>query len=346
MDKYGVLVVDDSALMRKTISSIIDHSQDFYVVGKARNGIDAIEKVKRLNPSIVILDVEMPELDGIETLKILMTELPIPVIMLSNYVDPKRKSFELGAADYVLKSDLFKQSKEDQLEQFYQKLNLALMKEFPKQEVSDLKNESQKEEKTDIKSQKKLNKEIIIIGSSTGGPAALQTIVTKFPKDISIPILLIQHMPPGFTRPLANRLNDLCCLTVKEAEDQEILEAGTIYIAPAGTQTTLKKNHLGQYVVKLDKQTYVNTLYKPSIDVTLLSVSGVAKEKVLTVILTGMGDDGLRGCTDIKKHGGTVIAESEETCVVYGMPKVVFEAGLVDKKLPLPYIFDEIMANI
>lgn len=346
MDKYGVLVVDDSALMRKTISSIINHSQKFYVVGKARNGIDAIEKVKRLKPSVVVLDVEMPELDGIETLKVLMTELPIPVIMLSNYVGFKEKSFELGAVDFVLKSDLFNQNDKDQLEGFYEKLHLALTKELPNRELTELNNEPQIEKKMDIKEQKKRNKEIIIIGSSTGGPAALQTIVMKIPHNIPIPILVIQHMPPGFTRPLAQRLNELCCLRVKEAEDQEILEAGTIYIAPAGIQTTLNKNHLGRYVVHLKKQTQVDTLYKPSIDVTLLSVSEVAKEKILTVILTGMGDDGLRGCMDIKKHGGTVIAESEETCVVYGMPKVVFEAGLVDKKLPLPYICDEIMVNI
>lgn len=197
-----------------------------------------------------------------------------------------------------------------------------------------------------IKKEKKQNLDIIIIGSSTGGPAALQNIITKFPSDFPVPILLIQHMPVGFTKPLAERFRHLCNLKVKEAEDKEVLEAGTIYIAPAGIQTLLKKNEAGHYVVSQKNITHVETLYKPSIDVTLLSISNEAKDRLLTVILTGMGDDGLRGCKETKKYGGTVFAQSEETCVVYGMPKVVFNAGLVDKQLPLANIFDEIMALI
>lgn len=339
MDKYGVLVVDDSAVMRKTIGSIIDASSHFYVVGKARNGIDAIEKIKRLKPSIVMLDIKMPELDGLGALKIIMKEIPLPVVVMSNDPSDMVEALKLGAVDYVIKSNLIKQNNAEEIEQLYKRLVVIVKDKLPKTI----------EEKEEIIPNKELKvrnlkKDIIIIGSSTGGPAALQKIITKFPPNFPVPILLIQHMPAGFTKPLADRFQNLCQLKVKEAEDNETLEPGTIYIAPAGIQTLLLQNEVGKYVVKLKSNTNVETLYKPSIDVTLLSISKKAKERLLTIILTGMGDDGLRGCKETKKFGGTIFAESEETCVVYGMPKVVFEEGLVDKQLPLPNIYDEIMA--
>lgn len=341
MDKYGVLVVDDSAFMRKMISSIINASPNFYVIGKARNGIDAIEKIKRLKPSIVTLDMEMPVLNGLETLKILMKEMPLPVVMVSNDEERNLQCIHYGAVDYVLKSNLIHQNDRSKTEEFYKKLSICVKENVHKGIVEEIEHKPL-EEKRKINNQQ--NKEIIIIGSSTGGPAALQKIVTKFPSDFPIPILIIQHMPIGFTKPLADRFRNLCKLNVKEAEHNETLEAGTIYIAPAGVQTLLKRNTFSQYVVVQKNSTNIETLYKPSIDVTLLSISNEAKDKLLTIILTGMGDDGLRGCEATKKFGGTVLAEAEETCIVYGMPKVVFNAGLVDKQLPIQNIFDEIIA--
>ncbi|WP_246945138.1 protein-glutamate methylesterase/protein-glutamine glutaminase [Bacillus pinisoli] len=346
-EKYSVLVVDDSAFMRKTISTFIEASEDLYVVGKARNGLDAIEKVRRLKPAIVTLDIEMPELDGLETLNRLMKESPVPVVMLSNGAESTLEAFELGAVDFVIKETLIKNNNHETLQDFYTrlivaanaKLPLPIMKESVKESnITNLTHMRETSKDRDTKS-----KELIVIGSSTGGPSALQTILTRFPEDFPIPIVVIQHMPPGFTKPLADRFNSLCQLTVKEAEHNEEVLPGHIYIAPAGLQTTLKKNHQNRYVIKLKISSNIETLYKPSVDVTLLSVAEIAKQHLLTVILTGMGDDGLRGCSLVKKVGGSVLAESEETCVVYGMPKVVFEAGLVDQQSPLPAMYDQMI---
>ena len=353
MKKYGVLVVDDSAFMRKIICDIIEASSQFYVAGRARNGIDAIEKVKRLKPDIVTLDIEMPELNGLDALKILMAEMPLPVVMLSSGAASTLEAFELGAVDFVVKSELLKENNEKEVEDFYKRLQVALNAKLPKilKEEERMSVPPQVESEPIRKSevpivQKKSPKDLIVIGSSTGGPTALQTIITKFPKSMPVPVVVVQHMPRGFTKALADRFNRLCNVRVKEVEHGEILEAGTVYVAPAGIQTGLQKNANGKYVANQRLTSHVETLFKPSIDVTLLSVYEDAKDKILAVILTGMGNDGLRGCREIKKMGGTVIAESEETCVVYGMPRAVFEAGLVDKKLPLQQIPDEILSYV
>ena len=346
MEKYGVLVVDHSALMRKTISSIIEASPNLYVIGKARNGLDAIEKVNRLKPAIVTLEIELSELDGLSTLKRLMDEAPLPVVMVSNRVEATLDASKFGAVDFVIKSNLLKQSDESHIDGFCKILldaattNLSI----PLERIKSLEDEVKINK--EVYRNKKAKIELLIIGSSTGGPSALQSILTRFPSTMNIPILIIQHMPPGFTKPLAERFNHLCSLNVKEAEDNELLVPGTIYIAPAGVQTSLMKQKDGKYMVNQKMTTIIEPLYKPSIDVTLLSISPHAKERLLTVILTGMGDDGLKGCTAVKKYGGTVLAQSEETCIVYGMPKVVYEAGLVDKQLPLSDIYEEIMIRV
>ena len=346
MNKYGVLVVDNSAFMRKTISSIIEASPDFFIIGKARNGLDALEKVKRLKPAIVTLAIDMPELDGLATLRRLMEESPLPIVMLSNRVEAILEASELGAVDFVVKNNLLNESDASQIESFYKILLAAANANISK--LVKCKEPIEKEEayKKEDHSNKASNKDLLIIGSSTGGPRALQSILTRFPSTMRIPILIIQHMPPGFTRPLAERFDHLCTLNVKEAEDNELLIPGTIYIAPAGVQTSLIKQEDGKYKVNQQMSPVIEALYKPSIDVTLLSISAEAKQGLLTVILTGMGDDGLRGCTAVKQYGGTVLAQSKETCVIYGMPKVVFEAGLVDKQLQLSDIYDEIMMRI
>lgn len=342
MKKYGVLVVDDSAFMRKLICDIIEASPLFYEAGRARNGKDALEKVKRLKPDIVTLDIEMPELNGLETLKILMEEMPLPVVMLSNGTASTLEAFELGAVDFVVKSELLKENNEAEVEDFYKRLEAAT-KVDPKILTKQIEKSPTLPKQKQTISYTNKNIDLIVIGSSTGGPAALQTIITKLPATMPIPIVVVQHMPVGFTKFFAERLDRFCRIKVKEAEQDEVLKGGTVYIAPAGKQTLLRKNAKGQYLVDQRTTTPVKTLFKPSVDVTLLSVAEYAKDKILAVILTGMGSDGLEGCRAIKQHGGIVIAESEETCVVYGMPKAVFNAGLVDKQLPLPQIAEEIL---
>ncbi|TSI02645.1 chemotaxis response regulator protein-glutamate methylesterase [Lysinibacillus sp. BW-2-10] len=339
-----VLVVDDSAFMRKTVSALIESFPQFKVIGKARNGVDAIEKTKRLTPDLITLDIEMPELDGLETLKVLMKEHPVPVIMLSSGSESTLEAFELGAVDFVVKESIIKELTEIERENLFERLQAAVNAKLPIPAIKENKEERQKDQPL----QHKIiaQKELLFIGSSTGGPAALQTILTNFSADFPIPIVVVQHMPPGFTKPLAERFNGLFHLHVKEAEHNEILLPGTVYIAPAGLQTNIMKNSLGSYQMKLKLSAPIETLYKPSIDVTLLSIAPYIKDKLLAVILTGMGDDGLRGCRLVKEYGGNVLAESEETCVVYGMPKVVHEAGLTDEQASIHQMHELIMNYI
>jgi two-component system chemotaxis response regulator CheB len=186
----------------------------------------------------------------------------------------------------------------------------------------------------------------VIIATSTGGPAALQSLLPKFPDDIPVPILVLQHMPPGFTQSLAERFNTFCNLHVKEAEDGDILEAGNIYIAPSGFQTLLVEEKDNKVALKIEDTMDEKILYKPSINITLNSAAPIYRDRLLAVILTGMGNDGLIGCESVKAYNGHVIVEAEESCIVYGMPKAVFEAGLADIQVTLPNIFDKIMGYI
>jgi two-component system chemotaxis response regulator CheB len=183
--------------------------------------------------------------------------------------------------------------------------------------------------------------ELICIGSSTGGPAALQAILPRFPKETNVPILVAQHMPPGFTKPFAERFNNLCQMPVKEAEDGEVLKVGVIYICPSGFQTTVQRTSEG-VVLKVESNAKYKALYEPSVDVVISSLVPVFGPKLLTVILTGMGNDGMEGCKLAKKAGGHVVVESEDSCVVYGMPRSVYESGASHAKLHLGEIFNYI----
>lgn len=324
--------------MRKTISNLVENCPEFYVIGRARNGLDAIEKVKRLKPDLITLDIEMPELNGLDTLRIIMEENPIPVVMLSNGSNATLEAYELGAVDFVLKEDLVKEDDLQKRNDFFDRLKAAA---GSKPSLPIIKNPVEPSKIVNkVIGQTKENKEFVVIGSSTGGPSALQTILTNFPSDFSLPILVIQHMPPGFTKPLAERFDGLCRLNVKEAEHNEVLLPGTIYIAPAGLQTTVQKNEANEPIIRLKISAGIDTLYKPSVDVALLSVAPLYLDKLLTVILTGMGDDGLRGCKSVRQHGGTILTESEQSCIVYGMPKVVYEAGLSDQQAPLQEMYE------
>lgn len=340
METYGVLIVDDSAVMRKIFSAIIDDCPNFYVIGKARNGVDALEKIQKLKPALILMDVEMPQLNGLETLAKIMAQDPLPVIMMTNEVEAAVEATALGAVDFVIKQPLIESEDKEARMHFYERLHVAVHASLSKRAqpvvipaplpiVPDI-----------------TDKELVIIGSSTGGPAALQMILTQIPPTIGVPILVVQHMPKGFTRHLANRFDTLCAVTVKEAEHNEVMTAGTIYIAPSGIQTMMQKNAEGQYVIRQKNRATIETLYKPSIDVALLSVAQLAQHKLLTIILTGMGDDGLRGCKAVKQHGGTLIAEAAESCVIYGMPKVVYEAGLVDQQVLIEEVFDTMMRTL
>ena len=361
MQQYGVLVVDDSSFMRRCIRLIIEKDPQLFVIGIARNGIEAVEKVQRLKPDIVTMDVEMPEMDGVTALKEIMRICPVPVVMLSNRTDKDPETtfmaLELGAADFYLKSALLDENvKPEIIKEFLDRLK-AIAENTKKLINNEKQNETSSEKVSEILENimhmpegwtdtKSGLSDLLIIGCSTGGPSALQTILPRFPKDTHVPIVVLQHMPPGFTKPLAERFDTICNLRVKEAENGDILEAGNIYIAPAGYQTFFEKKTEGLITLRVEDCPSVETVYKPSINVTLDSAAPIYKERLLSVILTGMGNDGLLGCKSVKKYNGRIIVEAEESCIVYGMPRVVYEAGLADVQAPLSNIFNKIMNYI
>ncbi len=342
MKKYNVLIVDDSAFMRKAITKLIEQDEKLHVVGIARNGIDAIEKINRLKPDVITLDIDMPEMDGITALRKIMVECPLPVIMLSNVeyheATTSINCIQMGAVDFFVKDRLFNATAPEEVENFLEKIRTATQaKVQPTVEVKPFTPDS---DELEVKSAEGL----IIIGCSTGGPSALQSILPHFSKNFPLPIVVIQHMPKGFTKPLADRFNSICALNVKEVEyDGELLEPGNIYIAPAGFQTTItKRDHT--YLLNLSEHSPIPTLYHPSVDVTLLSAAPLFQDKLVTAILTGMGQDGLLGSKEVKRYNGRILVEAEETCVVYGMPKVVFEEGIADLQTPLHNMYKSIMA--
>ena len=343
-----VLIVDDSAFMRNTLTSMISSDPEIKVVGIARNGIEAVEKVAELKPDIVTLDVEMPRMNGLEALKHIMAKNPVPVLMVSSLTDEDAKAtleaLELGAVDFIPKnlSDLsvnivkIKEILVDKIKNIAGK-RLILKRRRPLSKPLEMPKASQQS------AHRKVG--IVVIGTSTGGPKALQSIITRIPKDFPVPILIAQHMPPAFTGPFAERLNSLSEIDVKEAENGEPIKKGTAFIAPG-------RGHMGVIRKRITETSIViseddgSHIYKPSVDVLMLSVVESYSGQVLGVILTGLGNDGSKGMKEIKNVGGKTIAESEETCIVYGMPKSVVEAGTADKIVPLDEVAGEIINSV
>ena len=343
-----VLIVDDSAFMRHTLTSLISDDPEIQVVGIARDGIEAVEKVAQLKPDLVTMDVEMPRMDGIEALKQIMSKNPVPVIMVSSLTTDSAKvtleALEIGAVDFIPKnlSDLsvnIVKIKETLIEKIKKigKKGLPAIKK-----VSSFK-QLQMPKTTNYTSHRRVN--IVTIGSSTGGPTALQNIICKLPKDFPVPVLIAQHMPPAFTGPFAERLNHLSAVEVKEAENGESLKKGVVYIAPGRGHMSVFRRKITETTISITENKG-NYIYRPSVDALMLSVVENFSGHVLGVILTGLGNDGLKGMKEIKNSGGRTIAESEATCVVYGMPKAVVESGVADKIVPIDEIAGEIINSV
>jgi two-component system, chemotaxis family, protein-glutamate methylesterase/glutaminase len=335
MKKYSVLVADDSAVMRKKICELVEQHEQLYIVARARNGIDLVEKANNLRPDILIVDVEMPEMNGLEAIQLLMKTLPTPSIVISNNTKHEEAAYLNGAIHFISKRELFEQSNEAQ--NLFLQLVFSIA-ESPIEYHGEI-DDYIEEVIEDI--DYVFDKRILVIGSSTGGPSALQKILSNIPVGFPVPILIIQHIPVGFTKALATRFNNICSLNVKEAEHEETLKKGNVYIAPAGNHAIVQvvNNH---YEFNLEYPIEQEYLYKPAIDATLMSLGSLAKDQLQVVILTGMGNDGLAGCKHITKFGGKVFAEAEETCVVFGMPKVVIEAKLAEKVVPIYEMANEI----
>ncbi|MFY4773905.1 protein-glutamate methylesterase/protein-glutamine glutaminase [Metabacillus sp. RGM 3146] len=358
MDKTSVLIVDDSAFMRKLISDFLSEHPLIEVAGTARNGEDALKKIEKLDPDVITLDVEMPVMDGLETLKRIMDLYPRPVIMLSSTTQKGAEntmlSLEMGAIDFIPKPS------------GSISLDLHMIKEEMKQKVLQAKSvkvrifapeiDKNKLPNIGIYSKIALNKKnnpiltgdhlkfpkIVCIGTSTGGPRALQKVLTSLPKEIEAPLFIVQHMPKGFTQSLALRLNHLSKITVKEAENGEEAQIGTAYIAPGGSHMKIGKN--GRALkIELDQSPPISS-HRPSVDVMFHSLSGLESYHKIAVIMTGMGSDGTEGLVELKKSGNThAIAESQATSAVFGMPKSAISTSLVDSVEDIDKIAESIM---
>ena len=322
-----VLVVDDSALMRKMLSDILSEDKDISVVGTAISGDDALRKIPKLNPDVVTLDLEMPGLSGLETLKKIVDKYNVPVIIVSSYSSEGSKetieAMGLGALDFVLKPKL------ENIKEISDDLRLKI-RALGKTKVKKF---------THLKSYKKSfnhsRKKIIVIAASTGGPPTLEALLVQLPKNIPCPILVVQHMPPIFTKTFANRLNDICKVEVKEASEGDELKNGTVLIAPGGFHMELIAEVKGmEGVIKLNTKPHELGV-RPCANKLFKSVAKIFEGNTIGVVLTGMGSDGKLGSEEIKKYGGTIIAQSEKTCIIYGMPKEVINANLADEILDI-----------
>jgi two-component system, chemotaxis family, protein-glutamate methylesterase/glutaminase len=356
MKQYGVLVVDDSAFMRRAISLMLEEDPRFFVIGIARNGVEAVEKVKRLKPDLVTMDVEMPEMNGISALDQIMKTNPVPVVMISSRTQDGAQetlqALSLGAVDFFLKDNLIRnRNGENQSKEFIERLSGIIEAKWTyslpmeQSHENDNNEDYHKQEEPGVPIKPQKNTDMVLIGCSTGGPKALQTILPNFPKNFPVPIVVAQHMPPGFTKHLADRFNTLCQMEVKEVQNNQEVKAGTIFICPSGYQTRFEKLE-DTIVFKVDNHDDGQELYKPSIDLTLSSAAPIFKDRLLSVILTGMGVDGTKGCGLVKQFRGKVFVEAEDTCIVYGMPRAVMEAGYADRQYKLSSMYKEITANV
>ncbi len=336
-----VLVVDDSLVMRKAISRLLSNDSDIQVVGTAVDGRDAIEKVGSLKPDVVTMDIEMPVMDGLEALKRIMADHPIPVIMMSALTkegaDITMEALNLGACDYVTKDFAHINSSlaMKQTELVSKVKNVAKNKvQFLLRKLDNMK------KPISLDPEKKVRHEVLSIGASTGGPPALQHILSKLPESFPVPIVIAQHMPKLFTQSFSQRLNSVSQLHVKEAEENEPLRAGVALIAPGDTHVALKRKGKEIVVEFVNDSRFI---YRPSVDLLMSSTANIFREQAIGVILTGMGSDGLNGMRELKSNKGYIIAQDEETCVVYGMPRAVVTANLADAVLPIDKISEEIM---
>ncbi len=333
--------MDDSALMRKLISDMLNSDPQIEVIATACDGLEAVNKVASLHPDVVTLDVEMPNMPGLVALGYIMSEYPTPVIMVSGVRMPEvvLEALEMGAVDFVLKPsgtisvDIYKIQ-----EELINKVKVATLVNLTK-----VRRRAPRPRPASgaLRSFPRALKRLVAIGASTGGPQALDHVLSRLPSDLPAGILIVQHMPAGFTRSFAQRLDRCCAITVKEAEDSEPIEPGRAYIAPGGYHMRVAQALGHRIKVRLDRSPPVVGL-RPSVNVMMQTVAEVYGSRAVGVLLTGMGSDGAEGLKRIKEHGGATVAQDQATSVIYGMPKAAIESGCVDKVLPLSQIAEEI----
>jgi two-component system, chemotaxis family, protein-glutamate methylesterase/glutaminase len=346
-NRIKALVVDDSAYNRTVISKMLSSDPEIEVVGSATDGVDAIAKTLRFLPDVITLDLEMPNMDGFSFLRWLMQERPTPVIVLSSRSDSRSvfRALELGAVEFLAKpesrvSRSIETVRDDLLSKVHAVLNLQMSKVKSTMDLLAKEHAAPVVPKEDEARREQGPVEVVAIASSTGGPPALQAILTALPGDLSAAVVIAQHMPPGFTRSFAERLNKLSSLVVREAAAGDRVEPGTVLIAPGGHHLVVKKDK-GGLLTDLAARGE-RDMYTPSADRMMVSVAQACGPAVLGVVLTGMGKDGAEGVVAIKQKRGQCLAESEESAVVFGMPQEAIKTGAVDKVLPLGAMAEEI----
>ena len=345
--KIRVLVVDDSALMRRIIADILNSDARIEVIDTARNGIEGIEKVRSLKPDVVTLDVEMPFKSGIEALEEIMKSMPTPVIMLSSLTQEgaqiTQKAFSLGCVDCVGKpSGHISLNLSEIGAEIIEKVVVASTANIKRAKISSEFGSNISPIGASFHIHKK--KEVLVIGASTGGPLALQQVISKIPANFPAPIAIVQHMPPNFTASFAKRLDSISQLKVVEGFDGLEISNGMAVIAPSGKHMLLKKKKDGIFCSLSDAPPILSV--KPAANILFLSAANEFNGGVVCVILTGMGRDGTDGAIELRKKGAHIIAESQETCIIYGMPKSVIEAGVVDQVLPLQDIAGAMIKSV
>jgi len=352
----NVLVVDDSAFMRKAISTMLDKDPDIKVVGMARDGQEGLEQVRKLNPDVVTMDIEMPRMDGLTALRHIMMESPRPVIMVSSLTtegaEATLKAMELGAVDFIPKQlskvslDIIKIEKD--LIDRVKTVATRRMRHFrARAAAAPATPRPVAPRPTPMRAPSAGGRpvhDVVAIGVSTGGPPVVQKILSSLPEDFPAGIVIAQHMPAAFTGPFAKRLDSVSKISVKEAESGDILKPGHAFVAPGGRHIVLDQKISRIEIVVTDEPK--DALYKPSANVLIASVAAAVGKRGLGVILTGMGSDGCEGIRQLKEKGGRALAQSDSTCVVYGMPKAIVDEKLADEIVDLDDMADSILANL
>lgn len=340
-----VLVADDSAFMRTALTRMIESDPGLRVTDTAGTGTEALEKIASYQPDVVTLDVEMPGLNGIETLKRIMTDFPSPVIMVSSLTqegaETTLEALDLGAFDYVPKQlsyvslDIVK-IRDDLVAKIKAAAEMGRRHLIPR--VAPKAEPDRVATRTSMTAPPA----VIALGTSTGGPKALQQILPMLPADLSVGILVVQHMPLGFTGPFARRLDNLCKISVREATTEEIIEPGVVYVAPAGLHMTVARKTSSKVAIHLSPLPD-NTLHRPAVDIMMLSVAEVFRSLCMGIIMTGMGADGVQGMKAIAGGGGFTLGQDEPSCTVYGMPRSCADAGVLRRVVSLEQIPEQIL---
>lgn len=339
-----VLVVDDSAFIRKVVKQMLSRSPFLEVVGTARDGEEALELAERLQPDVITLDLVMPGMDGVDFLRRQMARRPIPVVVCSiahESAELALAAFDAGAIEFVQKpTALATERVHDMADELIEKVKVAASVHLGPVAAGPVAKNGHSAVAREATAG--LQVDVVAIGVSTGGPQALRQFIPSLPADFPVPVLVVLHMPVGYTELYAQRLNDISQINVVEARDGDLLRAGTVFIAPAGRHMTVARPADGSVRVHLDLRPF-DTQHRPSVDVLFRSVAEVYCERVLALVLTGMGSDGVLGAAHVKALGGKIITEDESTCVVYGMPRAVVDAALSDRSEPLDRIAQTVM---